>query len=146
MVVTSAFVSGAETTINYGHLLQALAKVSAGADQFSQDDAGPHLINAMREQVHQRISQMNQHDRGIMEKLRKTSTQAANSGTDLTQIFNKFAGKGSDKIGQDELLIAMSRVSDNIQLGDVKELHRIVVGAPTGNAIEDVKVPINEVV
>ena len=61
-------------------------------------------------------------------------------------IFNKFAGKGSDKIGQDELLIAMSRVSDNIQLGDVKELHRIVVGAPTGNAIEDVKVPINEVV
>jgi len=40
----------------------------------------------------------------------------------------------------------MSRVSDNIQLGDVKELHRIVVGAPTGNGIEDVKVPINEIV
>jgi len=34
-----------------------------------------------------------------MEKLRKTSTSAANSGVDLTSIFNKFAGKGSDKIG-----------------------------------------------
>ena len=115
MLVTSAFVTGAETQINYVNFLQTLAKVGATSiGDFNQDDAGPHLINAMREQVHQRISQMNQHDRDIMEKLRKTSTQAANNGVDLTQIFNKFAGKGSDKIGQDELLIAMSRVNDNI--------------------------------
>ena len=46
------------------------------------------------------------------------------------------------------MLIAMSRVNDDIQLGDVKELHRIIVGAAPGSniGIEDVKVPINEVV
>lgn len=44
------------------------------------------------------------------------------------------------------MLIAMSRVSDNIQLGDVKELHRIVIGAPNLNGIEDEKISINEVV
>jgi|DEB0MinimDraft_12_1074336.scaffolds.fasta_scaffold30365_1 hypothetical protein len=49
-------------------------------------------------------------------------------------------------MSQDELLIAMSRVSDHIQLGDVKELHRIVVGANTSHDIEDVKVSVNEVV
>jgi hypothetical protein len=35
-------------------------------------------------------------------------------GLDLSIIFHKLAQKGSDKISQDELLIAMSRVSDNI--------------------------------
>jgi hypothetical protein len=42
----------------------------------------------------------------------------------------------------------MSRVSDSIQLKDIKELHRIIVGASPGSTagIEDVKVPINEVV
>ena len=54
--------------------------------------------------------------------------------------------KGSNHISQDELLIAMSRVSDNIQLGDVKEFHRIILGARTSHEIEDVKIPVNEVV
>lgn len=54
--------------------------------------------------------------------------------------------KGSDKMSQDELLIAMSRVADNVSLGDVKELHRIIVGSQTSTGIEDVKVPVNEVV
>ena len=42
----------------------------------------------------------------------------------------------------------MSRVSDTIQLGDIKELHRIVVGAMPGSnvGIDDVKVPISEIV
>jgi hypothetical protein len=42
----------------------------------------------------------------------------------------------------------MSRVNDNIALGDIKELHRIVVGAAPGSnaGIEDVRVPINELV
>ena len=67
---------------------------------------------------------------------------------DLGIVFQKIASKGSDKITQDELLIAMSRVSDNIQLKDIKDLHRIIVGASPGSTagIEDVKVPINEVV
>lgn len=42
----------------------------------------------------------------------------------------------------------MSRVSDNIQMKDIKDLHRIIVGASPGQTagIEDVKVSINEVV
>ena len=40
----------------------------------------------------------------------------------------------------------MARVSDNIQLGDVKELHRIVIGAPNLNGIEDERVSIQDVV
>jgi len=42
----------------------------------------------------------------------------------------------------------MSRVSDNVQMRDIKDLHRIIVGAQPGSTagIEDVKVPINEVV
>lgn len=65
---------------------------------------------------------------------------------DLTSVFNRFLSKGSDKISQDELLIAMSRVNDSILLGDVKELHRIVVGAHTSHDLEDVRVPVNEVI
>jgi len=49
-------------------------------------------------------------------------------------------------MSQDELLIAMSRVSDHVSLGDVKELHRIVVGAATTNDLEEVKISVNEVV
>jgi len=44
------------------------------------------------------------------------------------------------------MLIAMSRVSDTIQLRDVKELHRILVGASSSNEIEDVKVNVQDVV
>ena len=66
----------------------------------------------------------------------------------LPSIFNKFAARGSDKLTQDELLIAMSRVSDDIHLGDIKDLYRILIGVAPGAlaGFEDVKVPINEVV
>ena len=46
----------------------------------------------------------------------------------------------------DDMLIAMSRVADSIQLGDVKELHRIIIGAGSCNEIQDVKVAVNEVI
>jgi hypothetical protein len=36
-----------------------------------QDEAGPHLITAMREQIHSRISQLSNYDREIIEKLRR---------------------------------------------------------------------------
>ena len=84
-----------------------------------------------------------------IEKLRSIARdQIQARGTDLAGTLKKMAAKGSDKITQDELLISMSRVNDDIQLGDVKELHRIIVGAAPGNnvGIEDVKVPINEIV
>ena len=87
---------------------------------------------------------MSAHERTTVEKLRRIAQNS--SVSDIQGIFAKFASKGSDKISHDELLIAMSRVSDNIQLGDVKELHRIVVGAHTSHDIEDVRVSVNEVV
>ena len=92
---------------------------------------------------------MSSYDREIIEKLRRCTNKAyREQGIDLSIVFSKIAAKGSDKISQDELLIAMSRVSDNIQMKEIKDLHRIVVGASPGSTagIEDVKVPINEVV
>ena len=103
----------------------------------------------MRDQIAQRISEMSNRDRMVVEKLRSiTKDQIQSRGTDLGATFSKMANSGSDKITQDEMLIAMSRVNDDIQLGDVKELHRIIVGAAPGSniGIEDVRVPINEVV
>jgi hypothetical protein len=38
-------------------------------------------------------------------------------------------------MSMDDMLIAMARISDSIQLGDVKELHRIIIGASTSNEI-----------
>lgn len=53
-------------------------------------------------------------------------------------------------MSQDELLIAMSRIFDQINLGDIKDLYRILIGAAPGTVglvgFEDAKVPINEVV
>jgi hypothetical protein len=44
----------------------------------------------------------------------------------------------------------MSRVSENVQLGDIKDLFRILIGAPHGQInlaqLEDAKVQINEIV
>lgn len=81
----------------------------------------------------------------MVQRLRSVVRGAA---AELASIFNKFATRGSDKLTQDELLIAMSRVSDDIHMGDIKDLYRILIGvAPGGLAgFEDVKVPINEVV
>ena len=80
-----------------------------------------------------------------MERLRALMRQ---SNADIGRVFNRFAQRGSDKISSDELLIAMSRVSDNIHLADIKDLYRIMVGAAPGalGDLDDVKVPINEVV
>lgn len=65
-------------------------------------------------------------------------------------MFHKFASKGSDKISLDELIIGMSRVYDQVNLGDIKELYRILIGAAPGTVglagFEDAKIPINEVV
>lgn len=60
----------------------------------------------------------------------------------------KFAQRGSDKLSQDELIISMSRLSDAISLGDIKNLFRILLGFSPGSmaGYEDAKVPINEVV
>lgn len=40
------------------------------SDDTSQDGAGPHLVNAMREQIRQRIAQMSQQDRETIERLK----------------------------------------------------------------------------
>ena len=68
----------------------------------------------------------------------------------MGSVFAKFAQRGSDKMSQDELLIAMSRVFDQVNLGDIKDLYRVLIGAAPGTVglagFEDAKVPINEVV
>lgn len=86
-------------------------------------------------------------DREIIDRLRKNVGQSQQRGVDVSHILHKIAGSG-DKISQDELLIAMSRISDSVSLGDVKDLHRLLAGAQAGaNAgLEDIKVSIAEAV
>lgn len=70
---------------------------SQGSGEFSnQDDAGPHLINAMREQVHNRIANMPAQDREVIERLRKSVRGTREN--DMGNVFAKIARKGSDKI------------------------------------------------
>lgn len=126
--------AGADDDVNYVFFLQA--------GHLGQDVASP----SVKEQVRLRISQLSEQDRFTIQKLRKIAQDLTSQGLDLSATFQKFAQKGSDQISQDEMLIAMSRVSDTIQLRDVKELHRIVVGASSSNEIEDVKVSVSEVV
>lgn len=55
------------------------------SEDVSQDGAGPHLINAMREQIHSRIAQLSQQDREVVERLRQMARNAVNGqGIDLT--------------------------------------------------------------
>lgn len=87
---------------------------------------------------------MSQWDKEIVERLRKVVGVSQQKGVDVEGVFHRIAGKNSDKISQDELLIAMSRINDSVSMADIKELHRILVGVQPGcNAgIEDIKVPI----
>ena len=140
-----------DDAVNYYEFLKLLdrAKAMSISEDVSQDGAGPHLINAMREQIHGRIGQLSQQDREVVERLRHMVRNAVNGqGVDLTQVFMKFAQRGSDKLSQDELIISMSRVSDSVSLGDIKDLFRILLGFSPGSltGYEDAKVPINEVV
>ena len=74
--------------MNYLDFLKVIDKASVVLGDFSQDEAGPHIINAMREQVHGRISQMSNYDRDIIEKLRKIAAQAnREQGLDLGILF-----------------------------------------------------------
>lgn len=47
MNIVQSFVSSLETAVNYHEFLKLLDR--AKSDSFNQDEAGPHLINAMRE-------------------------------------------------------------------------------------------------
>lgn len=49
-----------DDAVNYEDFLRLLDKARMYTDgDVSQDGAGPHLVNAMREQIRQRILQMN---------------------------------------------------------------------------------------
>ena len=51
-----------DDAVNYYEFLKLLdrAKAMSISEDVSQDGAGPHLINAMREQIHARIGQLSQ--------------------------------------------------------------------------------------
>lgn len=83
MNVIQAFASGSD--VNYEDFLKAVK--NAGA--VYQDDASPHIINAMREQVHQRINSMSAHERTTVDKLRRIAQNS--SVSDIQGIFAKFA-------------------------------------------------------
>ena len=141
-----------DDAVNYEEFLRLLDKARMYSDgDASQDGTGPHLVGAMREQIRQRIAGLSQKDREIVERLRSTAkTATQQQGIDLATVFSKFAQKGADKISQDELLIAMSRIFDQVNLGDIKDLYRVLLGAAPGtvglSGFEDAKIPISEVV
>ena len=92
------------------------------------------------------MSQLSDQERQTVDKLRQIAYDLTQQGLDLSSVFLKFAQKGSETISQDEMLIAMSRVSDGAQLRDVKELHRILVGSGSTSGIEDIKVPVSDLI
>ena len=71
--------------------------------------------------------------------------EVRNSGVDISQVFAKITSKGQDKISQDELLIGLSRVSNDINLRECKDLFRILMG-PGAMVHENAQVPINEAI
>jgi hypothetical protein len=69
MNVVSAYATSGESNVNYEEFLKILNRAGNMMGE-NQDEAGPHLINALRDQIHNRIAQMNQRDRDITTKLR----------------------------------------------------------------------------
>ena len=92
MSMVQQFATGDE--VNYTFFLK-----SAGGDgRAGQDEASPHIINAMKEQVRNKINSLNEQDRSTIDKLRKTSVELMSQGLDIATVFQKFAQIGSDKI------------------------------------------------
>lgn len=60
-----------DDAVNYEDFLRLIDKARFYSDgDTSQDGAGPHLVNAMRDQIRQRILSMSQQDRETIERLR----------------------------------------------------------------------------
>ena len=74
--IVQQYTTSLDTAVNYQDFLKVLDKTQLYLNDYSQDEAGPHLINAMREQIHARISQLSNYDREIIERLRKVANQA----------------------------------------------------------------------
>lgn len=131
-----------DDAVNYHEFLKLLDRsrtINLSEDQ--SVETGSHLVGAMREQVRDKILSLGGNDREVVDRLRAIIKQTTG---DLGRTFSRFASRGSDKMSRDELLIAMSRVSDNVHLGDIKDLFRILSGSAEDYA--DAKVPINEIV
>ena len=69
MSVVSAYATPNETNVNYEEFMKIVNRAGSMMGE-NQDEAGPHLINALRDQIHNRIAQMNQRDRDTTTKLR----------------------------------------------------------------------------
>jgi hypothetical protein len=59
MNVVSAYASPSESSINYEDFMKIVSRAGSMMGNENQDEAGPHLINALRDQIHNRIAQMN---------------------------------------------------------------------------------------
>ena len=92
MTVLSSYATPMESNINYEEFLKILNRAGNMMGGDNQDEAGPHLINALRDQIHNRIAQMNQRDRDTTSKLRDIAQQAVQRGVDLGSVFSKFSG------------------------------------------------------
>mgnify|MGYP006090194167 FL=1 len=69
MNVVSAYATPNESSVNYEEFMKIVSRAGSMMGE-NQDEAGPHLINALRDQIHNRIAQMNQRDRDTTTKLR----------------------------------------------------------------------------
>jgi hypothetical protein len=88
LAIVQQYTTSLDTVVNYQDFLKVLERVHLYLGDFGQDEAGPHLINAMREQVHARISQLSNYDRDIIDRLRKIAAQSNREhGLDLGVIF-----------------------------------------------------------
>ena len=56
MTVLSSYATPMESNINYEEFLKILNRAGNMMGGDNQDEAGPHLINALRDQIHNRIA------------------------------------------------------------------------------------------
>ena len=69
----------------------------------------------------------------------------------MVGVLKQFAAKDSDLMTKNELILSMSRVSNEISYMQVDVLHRAISGylpqsSSLGGGLDDIKIPINEVV
>ena len=90
MSIVQQLTTSLDDAVNYQEFLKLLdkAKNISISDEFSHDTSSPHLMNAMREQIHGRINALGHQDREVVERLR---SQVKQSNADIGRVFNRFA-------------------------------------------------------
>jgi len=63
MSILQQYTTSLDNAVNYVEFLKMLERAGQSSGPLDSQDAGPHLVNAMREQIYRRINEMSTRDR-----------------------------------------------------------------------------------